>query len=120
MKRILIFVLAALVLACSDRDDDLDTVNLRIKNASNLTFDEVQVGDAEDVYENVAPGEYSDYLEYETAFERAFVEIKSGDETFVFQPLDLIAETPLPLGFYTYELNVDEGGNVDLTFAVDY
>ncbi|MEO1012953.1 MAG: hypothetical protein AAFX53_16765 [Bacteroidota bacterium] len=119
MKRFLIFISAILALACTDRDDDLKAVNLRIKNVSTTTFDEVQVGEAEEVHENVAPGEYSEYLEYETAFRYAFIEIRSGEETFVFQPIDFEAETPLPIGFYTYELNVDEGGDVDLTFVLD-
>ena len=119
MKRTLIFVLAVLVLACTDRDDELNAIQLRIKNTTDLPFDSVQVGDAEEVHENVAPGDYSEYFEYETAFRSAFIEIRSGENTYVLQPGALTEETSLPLGFYTYELDVDEGGNVDLTFVVD-
>ena len=47
MKRISILFLALVVTAvgCTDRDDEVIAVNIRIQNASSLTFDEVQVGD---------------------------------------------------------------------------
>ncbi|WP_299529308.1 hypothetical protein [Ulvibacterium sp.] len=120
MKRFFIFALTLLTLGCTDRDDDVDAINIRIKNASNRNFDEVQVADAEEVYENVASGDYSGYLVYETAFQYAFVQIRSGEETFTLQPIDFVGETPLPIGFYTYELDITADGNVNLNFRIDY
>jgi hypothetical protein len=107
-------------MGCTDRDDDVDAVNIRIKNASNIIFDEVQVSDAEEVYENVSSGDYSGYFEFETAYQYAFVQIRSGEDTFTLQPIDFVGETPLPIGFYTYELNITEDGNVNLEFLIDY
>ena len=82
MKNIGFVLLAFLVLtfSCTDRDDDVDTINIRIKNDSN---------------------------------------IKSGEEYFVFQPIDFVGEMELPIGFYTYKLSVNEEGEVGLEFIVD-
>ncbi len=120
MRQFFILALAVLVVGCTDRDDDVDAVNIRIKNTSNIAFDEVQVADAEEVHKNVSSGDYSGYFEYETAYQYAFIQIRSGEETFTLQPIDFVGETPLPIGFYTYELDITEEGNVNLNFRIDY
>ncbi len=97
----------------------MDEVNIRIRNISNINFDRVQVGEADKVHENVGTDEFSEYLQYEEAYRSAFIEIQSGEETFVLQPTDFVGETALPIGLYTYELNVDEEGEVLLEFKVD-
>jgi len=121
MKRIVILFLAisVCIFSCTDRDDEISAVNIRIKNASTFIFDEVQVGDAEELHMNLAPDAYSAYLEYELAYSYAYIEIKSGEDTFVLQPIDFVGESELPLGFYTYELNVNEEGDVSLNFVID-
>ena len=121
MKNIGFVLLTFLVftLSCTDRDDDVNTINIRIKNDSNINFDEVQVGTNEELYTNVAPGDYSNYLVYEMAYQYAFVEIKSGEDIYVLQPIDFEGETELPIGFYTYKLNINEEGEVSLQFVVD-
>lgn len=121
MKRCL-FLLAILVLgnlSCTDRDDDLTSVNIRLKNASDLVFDSVAVGESQEPFMNLAPDEYSDYQEFETAYTYAFIRITSGEEVFTLQPIDFVGETPLPFGFYTYELDVTDTGEVLLTFVID-
>ncbi|MGB5228479.1 MAG: hypothetical protein WBN55_09450 [Eudoraea sp.] len=121
MKNIGFVLLTFLVftLSCTDRDDNVDTINIRIKNDSNINFDEVQVGTNEELYTNTAPGDYSNYLVYEMAYQYAFVEIKSGEDIYVLQPIDFVGETELPIGFYTYKLNINEEGEVSLQFVVD-
>ncbi len=105
--------------ACDDRDDNVDEVNIRIRNISNINFDRVQVGEADKIHENIGSDEFSEYLQYEEAFISAYIEIQSGEETFVLQPVDFVGETALPIGLYTYELDVDEEGIVLLEFKVD-
>jgi hypothetical protein len=122
MKKFGFVLLGFLVftLSCSDRDDNVDTINIRIKNDSSINFDEVQVGTNEELYTNIAPGEYSNYLVYEVAYKYAFVEIKSGEDTYVsLPPIDFVGEQELPIGFYTYKLSVNEEGEVGFEFAVD-
>ena len=120
MKNYLIFLFAIFCLtACDDRDDNIDAVNIRIRNISDLNFDRVQVGEPDKIHENVGPDSFSDYLQYEEAFRYAFIEIMSGEETYVLQPIDFVGETALPIGLYTYELDVNEEGEVLLEFKVD-
>lgn len=121
MKRCiyLIVFLVSINLSCTDRDDDLVAVNIRIKNGSELVYDSVQVGDAEEPVTALGPDEYSDYLEFETAYTYAFIQITSGEGIFTLQPIDFVGETPLPLGFYTYELDVTDTGEVILNFVID-
>ncbi len=121
MKTIYIFclTLGMMVASCTDRDDDLSTINIRIRNVSGMTFDEVQVGEQETLHMDIAPDAYSDYLPYETAYRYAYISIRSGEETYVLQPVDFVGETVLPIGLYTYELDVTEEGEVLLHFEAD-
>lgn len=121
MKKLVIFLVltSGLLLACTDQDDDLESVNVRIKNNSSLVFDEVIVGTAMEPHLSITPGSYSPYFMYEEAYRYAYIKITSGEETFVLQPIDFVGETPLPIGLYTYELDVTEAGEVLLEFVVD-
>jgi hypothetical protein len=120
MKPYLLLLTAfAIMISCTDMDDEVTNANIRIKNLSSLTFDEVQVGEQETLHTNIAPEDYSDYLPYETAYSSASISIKAGEETFLLQPPDFVGETELPPGFYTYELNVTEEGGVSLNFKAD-
>jgi hypothetical protein len=108
-----------MTVACSDRDDDLISINIRVKNMSSLIFDEVIVGDEDHVYKTLSPDTYSEYQEFETAYRYAYIQITSGEEIFVLQPIDFVGEEVLPIGLYTYVLNVDEEGQVSLEFRID-
>lgn len=114
------FLLLALVtVACNDRDDDVTMAQIRIKNSSAITFDSVTVGSGENVYLNVGPDDYSDYQAFEEAFEFNFIQIEANGETFVLQPIDFVGGTPIPIGFYTYDLSISEDGNIVLVFVLD-
>lgn len=121
MKSILssLFLTGLLCMSCTDRDDEVNLVNIRIKNISGITYDEVQVGEQEILHMNIAPGDFSQYLEYEAAYQYAYISIKSGEETYVLQPIDYVGETTLPVGFYTYALDITEEGEVLLVFSPD-
>lgn len=119
MRKTAVLLLTILLFSagCTDRDDNVSSISIRIKNTSNLNFDTVQVGGANQVHADIAPDSFSEYLEYETAYRYAYIEIISGDENYVLQPIDFVGETPLTIGFYTYELNVTEAGDVSLKFV---
>ena len=68
---------------------------------------------------NITTDGFSEYQEYELAYQYAYVQITSGEEVFVLQPIDFVGETPLPIGLYTYVLNIDEEGQVSLEFRID-
>ncbi|TDQ30785.1 hypothetical protein [Zeaxanthinibacter enoshimensis] len=121
MKRfsIFLFCITLGLLSCTDRDDELQQVQIRVRNMNSFTYDTVIVGDQESVHELVEPGAYSDYLPYDTAYRYAYIEIVAGDSTFIAQPIDFVGEDPLPAGFYTYELTAEEDFSVDLNFVLD-
>ncbi|MGI9545773.1 MAG: hypothetical protein ACR2MM_00945 [Flavobacteriaceae bacterium] len=118
-KYLAIVLLLVCTWSCTDRDDEIIAINIRVRNISSLNFDMVQVGESDKIHENVSPDSFSDYLEYEVAYRYAFIQIQSGEETFVLQPIDFVGETALPIGLYTYELDITEEGEVLLNFLVD-
>ncbi|MGI9552472.1 MAG: hypothetical protein ACR2MT_14820 [Aurantibacter sp.] len=121
MKKLFFLLLGVIVVlgSCNDRDDNVNAVNIRVKNVANFNFNKVVVGEEDKIHENVAPGKYSDYLEYETAYHYAYIKIENDSTSYVLQPIDFVGETPLNIGFYTYELSVSEQGDVSLEFKVD-
>lgn len=121
MKKIIFCLFTALLLSvsCTDRDDELNGINIRIKNNNSFIYDRVAVSGTEEVYENVAAGEFSDYLVYEDAYQFASITITAGEQSYNLQIIDFVGETPLGLGFYTYELTAEEGGTIALKFIVE-
>ncbi len=118
MKNMLpfLFMVSVLLVGCTDRDDDIDSVNIRVKNNNDFTYETVQLADSETLLTDIAGGAYSEYLQFETAYRYAYIEIVAAGETYVLQPIDFAGETPLNLGFYTYELTIGEDGNIALEF----
>ncbi len=121
MKKLFLLLVAILFVtgACEDRDDNIGGVNIRVKNNANFNFLKVQVGADDKIHENVAAGDYSEYLEYQTAYQYAYIKIDADSTSYVSQPTDFVGEDSLNFGFYTYELNVSEVGEVLLDFKVD-
>lgn len=121
MKKVilLLMVFSLMTVSCTDRDDDLTSVNIRIKNSSTVVFDEVLVSDEEHIYENQAPDSFSEYQEFEMAYRYAYIRITSGEETYELQPIDFVGEEELPIGLYTYDLSLTEEGEVILEFIID-
>ncbi|TFG75360.1 MAG: hypothetical protein E4H26_06245 [Flavobacteriales bacterium] len=118
MKNILpfIFTVMLLLVGCTDRDDDLEAINIRVKNNNDFAYETVQVGDSEKPLTDIAAGKYSEYIPFETAYRYAYVQIVASGETYVLQPIDFVGETPLNAGFYTYELKIGEDGLIALEF----
>lgn len=77
----IVLLMLTFCFSCDDRDDNLEAVNIRIKNTSSVTYTTVQVGgDAETVHTNIAPDAFSEYLEYETAYGYAYISIEQTDK----------------------------------------
>lgn len=118
-KTILPFLIVVVILiSCEDRDDNLTTANIRIENKSNLDFNLVEVIADSLFYENVNADSFSAYLEFEEAFETMPFTIETDSADFSFTPENL-AFDPLPVGLYTYEINISEEGEIELNFKVD-
>tara|TARA_R110002049_G_scaffold13497_3_gene58313 strand:- start:7977 stop:8354 length:378 start_codon:yes stop_codon:yes gene_type:complete len=122
MKKFMFLPLLFLVFCfgCEDRDDNLNAVNLRIKNVSDVTFTRVQVGAADKIHTDISSGAFSDYLEYEeSTYRYAYINIMAEGNTYTLQPVDFVGEAVLSIGFYTYELDLTADNSVVLTFVVD-
>ena len=119
MKKIIFSVILTVFIAfaCTDRDDELLGVNIRINNKSSVNFTSVQVRVDTLVFENIPADGFSDYLALEMAYYADTITIETDSMQFRFVP-DSIGN-PLPRGLYTYELSFDEEGEVVLDFRVD-
>ena len=117
-KFLVFFVVFNISYACTDRDDDLNGVNIRIKNNTEAAFTEVRVVANDTVYENIPAGEYSDYIAFVRAFEAAELSIVTDSITYNYLPTAVFVDS-LPIGFYTYELEFNEAQQIDLTFRIE-
>ncbi len=119
MRNIVVLLCITFFFCLGCTKDDSGGRNIRISNNSNINFDSVQVGAAAYIHTDVSPGDFSEYLEYETAYRYDFIEIKSGSESYILQPIDFVGETPLEKGFYTYVLNITDHGDIQLNNVKD-
>lgn len=113
----IIGVLIVLVWACDDRDDNLLGPNIRIQNLSGQNFVQVQVRNDSIVFENVSSEGFSPYIELETAYFQDTLRIEADSTQFTFIPDSIGA--PLPIGLYTYQLNIIEGDSLTFNFKLD-
>lgn len=116
----LLFILAGLVFACTDKDDNVEAVNIRIKNATNLKFSSVEVTSEGIVYDNVEADGYSEYQEYQLGYAYDTIVIVTDSTEYRILPPDSIGVTPLPIGFYTYEITLDAEQKAHQEFVLDY
>jgi len=106
-----VFLLGLVAGSCTTvQESAASGVEVRVANRSDRDFDQVDVtfGSEKVSYGPVAQGTTSDYREaQEEAYRYALVVVTAGGETFRFQPIDFVGETPLAPGRYTYALNID-------------
>lgn len=111
-------IIGLILLSCTDRDDNFTGANIRIANKTDVDFNLVELIADSLFYENVAKGGFSNYLEFEEAFEAMPFTIATDSADFNFTP-DTLDLDPLPIGLYTYEITISEEGQIELTFRVD-
>ncbi len=106
-----IFLLALGAGGCTSvQESAASGVEVRVANRSDRDFDTVDVtfGSQKVSCGPVAKGASSEYREAkEEAYRYALVVVTAGGETFRFQPIDFVGETPLAPGRYTYALSID-------------
>ncbi|TLP81027.1 hypothetical protein [Maribacter sp. ACAM166] len=120
MKRIFLLSIFSIVLlfSCTDRDDNVDMVNIRIQNSTKQFFSEVRIAQRDTVYVNIAAGDFSEYMEYETAYQSSALTILTDSMSLNYFPLEIPSDS-LPIGFYTYEITLGEENQVGLIFRID-
>ena len=114
---ILLVIGVLTIQSCDDRDDNITGPNIRIQNVSNLNFTKVEIREETIFFENIASDSFSEYMQLDIAYPQDILRVEIGGETLNFVPET--TEDPLPIGLYTYQLNVNEEGELVFTFKID-
>lgn len=121
-RSLLTLTLLLTLLACDAVDGEENGVFIRVRNNSDLTFDQVTVitGNREGFFGKVEPRQNSDYTEFEYAFKYASVFLRIDGKPLQLIPNDYTGETPLRDGFYTYRIGLTSANLSDasLTFEL--
>jgi len=105
MKLLVVFGLLVAGLSGCSSTTELAGTQIRIRNASNVAYEDVIVGDKS--YGDIAPDAVSDYQNWEQACRYAYVSLTAEGKPMKIQPIDFVGETPLGSGRFTYVLTVE-------------
>ncbi len=105
----LLFVLLLLTNCSSDTTDTVETINIRILNASLFDYQDIKVDTSTGLVDfgSLNSGVLSEYQSFELAYSYAFVELLIDGEVYTLQPIDYVGETPLENGNYTYAISAE-------------
>jgi hypothetical protein len=82
-------------------------VELRFENASNQTFDSLEVAFGESAeFDALAPGAMTDYHPFEGAYDYGYVRVMVGTDEYIIQPIDYVGAEQLGSGRYTHTLDI--------------
>jgi len=120
MKRVYLLsvIIVVILFSCTDRDDEVNMVNIRIQNGTELFFSEVRIVENDTVYENIRVDEFSEYMEFERAYANTALTILTDSTSLNYFPMEISSDT-LPIGFYTYEISLNKENQVGLIFRID-
>jgi len=116
-KYLFLFLLVFLVNSCCNLfGPEIDGVQLRVMNNSDMNFDEVFVNGIS--LGKVEKYDFSDYKQFDELYRYGAITISAKDSTFGFGVIDYAGEVPLDEGYYTYMLSVDyENYQIHLEFC---
>ncbi|MDR7131848.1 hypothetical protein J2X69_004213 [Algoriphagus sp. 4150] len=108
MKTVLYLLLLVFITSCSEESDP-NGVQIRIENSSKIDFKDVLVnsGSGNIKFGTIKAGKKTDYKKFESAYRYGFVSLIANATEIRHQPYDYVGETPLPMGYYTYKLDLD-------------
>jgi len=92
-------------------------VEIRIRNASNVDFADVYTifpSGQKVHYGPIPAGSASVYEVVTQAYSYTYLEVVAGGKTYKYQPIDYVGESELPIGRYSYALDL-VGSSIDLT-----
>lgn len=122
MKKLLfcmIALMAFLHFSCSREkamDSDVEAnneVQIRIKNASLLPFQNIEVNTSGGInnFGNLPDSQLSEYKTFNFAYPYSFVKLQINGEPYIIEPIDYAGLNRLENGKYTYEISLDPEGN---------
>ena len=116
MKSVVSLVLFCVIilLSCTDRDDNLEGVQIRVQNTTGNTFTEVVIDSL--VYSDMKPDEIAFYQKYEGLVLPQIVLLK-GDSLVITVPIDSVFEIDsTKLNLFTYRI---KGLSDDMDAAIE-
>lgn len=123
IKRLLLsFILILGFAACDAVDGEDSGVFIRVRNNSDVTFDQVTIitGNREGFFGTILPRENSDYQQFETAFRYGSVFLRINGKPLQLVPNDYVGETPLRDGFYTYKIGLSSANLSDASLTFEF
>ncbi len=109
---LLYFLSVFLFLSCSNNNtvDNEEKINIRLYNASTYNYEEIIINTSTGPthFGNLAAGKYSFFIDFDIAYNYAFVEFKKDGQIYTLQPRDFVGEEPLEKGFYTYLIEFEQ------------
>ena len=114
-KHFVLALWALIPLGCNPFASD-GPVEVRVRNGSDLTFDEgiLYVQQDSIAFTSLGPGEETPYQEVSKAYGIATTQVVSGSDTARLQVIDFVGERPLGPGRYTFVLSYFEGSPTTL------
>ncbi|WP_127138318.1 hypothetical protein [Flagellimonas oceanensis] len=109
MKK-LFFLMLLLAVGCSSGDDA--EVYIRLENVSAHNYENIIVRISNDPldYGNLGTGKVSEYQMVTKAYRYAYVELEINGKMYILQPIDYVGESTLGSGYYTYQIDAEDGG----------
>ncbi len=108
-KIIVVSIFIIGILSSCSKERDVNNVNIRISNISDLNFENIKVGTSSVKfidYGDLETNALSDFKNFEKAYRIAFVDLIADGKPYSITPVDYIGETPLSDGNYTYVLDL--------------
>jgi hypothetical protein len=109
MKK-LFFLVLLLAVGCSSGDDA--EVYIRLENVSAHDYENIIVRISNNPldYGSLGTGEVSEYQMVTKAYRYAYVELEINGKMYILQPIDYVGESTLSSGYYTYQIDAEDGG----------
>lgn len=123
LRRILFLVwVTAVFFGCGAVDGEENGVFIRVRNNSDLTFQQVTVstGNREGFFGEIDPRQNSDYVKFEHAFRYASVFLRIEGKPLQLIPNDYTGETPLRDGYYTYRIGLSSANLSDASLTFEF
>jgi len=96
MKKILVLLFGILILVSCSSNEESNNLQIRISNVSEFDYENIIVSTSGNYvdYGNLSSNSNSEYKIFDLAYRYAFVELQVDEETYTFQPIDYVGETP--------------------------
>jgi hypothetical protein len=108
-KFVFLFIAAVMTLsACKEKFTPEGPTDIRIKNLSTLTFEQISVNTSggTNEYETLAGGEYTEYKRFDKAYPYAEITATIGGEVYTTGPQNYNYQVVLGEGKFTYEVYI--------------